>query len=80
MRFLSILGEELEWQLREEILLALLMAYHSRLGRQCVIRNLNIDIFLTMLWRNPRNKTNREKRARNRTQQILNKIPITLGF
>jgi len=45
MRFLSILGEELEWQLREEILLALLMAYHSRLGRQCVIRNLNIDIF-----------------------------------
>jgi len=49
MRFLSFLGEELEWQLREEILLALLMAYHSRLGRQCVIRNLNIDIFLTML-------------------------------
>jgi len=41
MRFLSILGEELEWQLREEILLALLMAYSRRDGKfNAVVVNL----------------------------------------
>jgi len=49
MRFLSILGHELAWQMRTEILLALLMAFHSRLGRQCFLHHMSIDIFLAVL-------------------------------
>jgi len=46
MRTLQGLSMSLKWQLHPALLLALLMAFHRRLGQHSVLSNINMDTFL----------------------------------
>jgi len=46
MRTLQGLSVSLKWQLHPVLLIALLMAFYSRLGRHSLLASINMDTFL----------------------------------